>query len=532
MSAGRRRTRNGVLVLVFVVAASVGVGLSGLIAWGHPILAARWSMLWSLAAWAVAWVVAAVVAGSLPRRISLGLVLLAAVALRVAALAGPPTTSDDLYRYAWDGRVQAAGMDPYANPPSAPAVARLRQPWLWPDAAGCAGLHRPAGCTRINRPDARTIYPPVAEAWFASVYRLSGISAKHKAWQVAGLVADLAAVACILVALRRRGGDVRRLAWYALCPAPVFEFVNNAHVDGLAVALAVGAVLVLSPPRAARRLPRRLSGRFSGRFSGHFTRRLPRRLLWSEAARDVAFGTLVGAAALVKLYPALLLLIVLGAKRSRPWLSFTRAAAAAGSLALVTYLPHVLSAGVRVLGYLPGYLREEHYVQGGRFLLAGTIGLSGWQAGAASAAVLVIAVGWVVVTRPDPVTAASVLLGALFVATTPVQPWYAAGLVAFAALDGWPWIISITLAGYPYFFAVILDYRHAAGLGRAAYGAALAVVSVAWLGRRQLQARGGLRGGHDAHVDRAAAVEPAVAAGPVPGGEHRPGGAGPVTERL
>ena len=34
-------------------------------------------------------------------------------------------TSDDLYRYAWDGRVQAHGVDPYASPPLEPALARF-----------------------------------------------------------------------------------------------------------------------------------------------------------------------------------------------------------------------------------------------------------------------------------------------------------------------------------------------------------------------------------------------------------------------
>src|SRR6202035_2198863 len=106
-----------------------------------------------------------------PRRFAVAAIVAAGVALRIAALAGPPTTSDDLYRYSWDGRVQAAGIDPYASPPTSAALVRLRDPWLWPDAAGCAALHRPDGCTRINRPGQRTVYPPLAEAWFAVAYR-------------------------------------------------------------------------------------------------------------------------------------------------------------------------------------------------------------------------------------------------------------------------------------------------------------------------------------------------------------------------
>jgi hypothetical protein len=41
------------------------------------------------------------------------LILLGGIAIQLAALAGPSLGSTDLYRYIWDGRVQAAGIDPY-----------------------------------------------------------------------------------------------------------------------------------------------------------------------------------------------------------------------------------------------------------------------------------------------------------------------------------------------------------------------------------------------------------------------------------
>ena len=39
----------------------------------------------------------------------------------------PPTLSDDMYRYVWDGRVQAQGINPYLYPPKAPELAYLRR---------------------------------------------------------------------------------------------------------------------------------------------------------------------------------------------------------------------------------------------------------------------------------------------------------------------------------------------------------------------------------------------------------------------
>jgi hypothetical protein len=442
------------------------VGLSAAVAWGHPILAARWELLWQLGLWTAAGAVATVGALRLPPRPALMLVLLIGVAVRVAALAGPPTTSDDLYRYAWDGRVQAAGIDPYRYPPSAPQLAGLRESWLWPDPAGCAALIRPPGCTRINRPDVRTIYPPVAEAWFRAVYRVTGIASRYKSWQVAGLVADLMTLGLLVAGLRRWGRDPRWVALYALSPAPVLEFVTNGHVDGLALMFTVAAIALAVPA-----LPKAGDGK-------------------AAAGRDLAVGLLIGAAALVKLYPAILLVALLGLPRIRPWLSAVRSPAAAALLTLVTYLPHVLRAGVHVLGYLPGYLREEHYDQGGRFLLAGAVGLHGVAADGLAALAVAGAVGWVAWRRPDPTMAASALIAVLVLTTTPVQPWYAVSLLAWAAFTGWPWWAAVVAAGYPYFFAIILDNQHATGIGQASYGAALVLLLIAGRGQLALGSTG------------------------------------------
>src|SRR5712692_773247 len=46
-------------------------------------------------------------------RSTLVLVLLFAGIFRLSIVFAPPYLSDDVYRYVWDGRVQAAGMNPY-----------------------------------------------------------------------------------------------------------------------------------------------------------------------------------------------------------------------------------------------------------------------------------------------------------------------------------------------------------------------------------------------------------------------------------
>ncbi len=95
-------------------------------------------------------------------RWSLGLALAAGLAARLLVLAGPPLMSTDLYRYVWDGRVQAAGINPYLYIPADPALAGLRD-----EGGGAEAIF-----ANMNRADtAPTIYPPAAQLLFAAIGR-------------------------------------------------------------------------------------------------------------------------------------------------------------------------------------------------------------------------------------------------------------------------------------------------------------------------------------------------------------------------
>lgn len=435
---------------VLVVAAGTEVGLSLRIARGGALLESRWWLLAQLGLWAAAWVVGVAGAFRVTRRSGLAVVFIAAVALRLAAVAGPPLTSDDLFRYSWDGRVQAAGINPYEYTPGSEYLVHLRESWLWPEDRPCPLAYREHGCTRINRSWVHTIYPPVAEAWFAGIYRLSGIGARYKPWQVAGLLTDVLVVALLMTALRRRGRDPRWAALYALCPAPVLEIVNNGHVDGLAILLALAALTVASPPvdRVSR---------------------------LSASRRDVVAGGFVGLAVLVKLFPALLVLAIAAASPERRR-ALLRTGGAALAVCSAGYLPHVLAVGGKVVGFLPGYLREEHYDGTGRYLVAAALHLPGGLAGPLSALAVAGAAAWVWLRHPPAPLGATVLMGTLLAAASPVQPWYAVTLLAFATLAVAPQWAAILVAGYPYFFAVILLHPDRVGMGEAVYTAAVVFV--------------------------------------------------------
>lgn len=444
------------MTAAFGAAVTIGVLLSVHVARGEALLASRWWLLAQLAVWALSWIVAVATAFRLPRRRAVPLIFLAALALRLGAIAGPPLTSDDLFRYSWDGRVQAAGISPYEYTPGSPELTQLREPWLWPEERPCPLAYRPDGCTRINRSWVHTIYPPAAEAWFGGIYRLAGIDARHKPWQLAGLATDMLTMAVLVQALRRRGRDPRWVALYALCPAPVLEIVNNGHVDGLAILLSLMALTVASAPAGEQRQ-------------------------WSLPQREVAAGALVGLAILVKLFPALLVVAIAAASPDRRSRALLRTGGAAAAVCFAAYLPHVLEVGSKVIGFLPGYFREEDYDGAGRYLVAAALRIPGPLAGPFSALALAGAGAWVWIRRPAAATGATVLMGTLLLAASPVQPWYAVTLLAFATLATQLRWTAVVAAGYPYFFALILLHPHRVGIGQLAYVAAAGAVTAVGL---------------------------------------------------
>jgi hypothetical protein len=126
---------------------------------------------------------------------------------------------------------------------------------------------------------------------------------------------------------------------------------------------------------------------------------------------------------------------------------------AVGTVALA-YLPHVIAVGPRVLGYLPGYLHEEGYAAGKRFLLLRALAIPDrWSA--AVAAMMLASVALIAWRRvADPAAAGGVVLLAAFLLATPVQPWYGLSLAAVAVLAGRPEWLTAAAAGYPLYLSL------------------------------------------------------------------------------
>lgn len=414
-----------VTVLLLVSAALVAISSDAALA--PPGLAGLDVQWLVLLAWLTAGSASAVLLCCRRRRATTGLVVAGALLIGSAALVGPPRFSDDSARYAWDGIVSGAGISPYAHPPVAAELSALRPLWLFPpvalgsdgqSACSTAGSRltrqTPDGaplCTMINRPEVPTIYPPVAQGWFAAVRAVVPREARWWPMQVAGLFASLGVTAALIAGLRRRGMDDRWAAIWAWSPFVAIEAVGNAHVDSVGVLLALAATLVLAA-----------GGQPASRSGGRL--------------RPWVGGVLLGLAAATKLVPLMAAPPLL---RRSP----ARVLAAAAAAVTAVYLPFVLVGGSDVLGYLPTYLVEERYTDGSRFALVAAL-VPGAAAGWVAVALLAVATGlaWWRADPERPWHAQTLLVGTVLLVVNPLYAWYALTLVPFVALSRrWEWLV-------------------------------------------------------------------------------------------
>lgn len=382
----------------------------------HPVVlvAGAW-VAFGCAAWLVRGVTV---------RVAVGLIVVGGIALQVLALAGPPQNSSDLYRYIWDGRVQVAGIDPYLYAPSAQGVAALRNDFLWSATRttrydDCVtSLPRPkdpafgrvAGCTPMNKPKVQTVYPPVAEAYFSAVQLAAPADDSTTPIQAAAATFAVLVLGVLLFGLRLLGKNPRLAALWAWCPTVPLEAGQNGHVDVVAVFFTLIALLLLTRAKTTKRV--------------------------------ILGGVLLGLGIATKVTPVLVMPAVL----RRGWVAVSTAAVAAVGL---VYLPHVLAVRSRIIGFLPGYLKQEGYSNGTGYSV---IGLVVHGKAATGVAVVLLGIAALLILRyadPDrPWQGGMLMTAAALAVCTPDFQWYAILLVMLVALDGQPEWLAIAAGGY------------------------------------------------------------------------------------
>jgi hypothetical protein len=298
--------------------------------------------------------------------------LLVAVGLlpRLLLLPAEPRLSEDLYRYLWDGRLVAEGVNPFLHAPSDPALEHYRGPLL----------------ARLNHADVPTIYPPMAQLLFGATARLAP---EPWAWKATLLALEAILLLALASLLRARGQPSERLLLYFWNPLVAVESFGSGHVD-----LAAAAFLLLA-------------------------------LAFLEAKRPRLSGAALASAVLVKYMPLLLVpallrrraFAVLGAAAIVGALLFLPFAAAGTALwtGLATYLRHWEFNGSLYTAIRPFFRTGEppRLILGAALVAASLV--AAWRSRTLTGATLALLATWIV-------------------ASPTVYPWYLVMLVALLPL--------------------------------------------------------------------------------------------------
>ncbi len=355
-------------------------------------------------------------------------VLVVALALRAAVLSAPPTLSDDVHRYIWEGRVLAAGANPWRLAPDDPALAPLRDATIHP---------------HVNHPGLAAIYPPLATAGFALVAAIQPSVLAMKLWV---LLHDLALCALLARWCARRGGSAWDAIAYAWNPLVVCEYAGSGHVEPVGIVWLVAALALAERGRA----------------------------------RALASAGAVVTGALVKLVPLAAVPFLW-----RTWPGRVRALAAvtlAGSLAAYVWLARGPDSG---LAAYAARWRHNDALFGPLAWMLGDGAARLAVAAALSGLVLVgLRRGW------EPVEGTRRLIGAALLLGPVVHPWYLGWVLALQPLaPSPPWLLlsGLVSLGYGALAPPAEGAAHHPALAWRAveYGApAILAAALAWRRRR------------------------------------------------
>jgi hypothetical protein len=357
----------------------------------------RWFLKVALVQSALYLLASFIILRSRSSRATLLLTILFAVLFRLSIIFSPPYLSDDIYRYIWDGRVQAAGINPFRYIPAAPELAHLRDDAIYP---------------RINRRDyAHTIYPPVAQIIFLLTTRIS----ENVTWMKFTMVVfEAIAVWAIAQLLASFGLARERILLYAWHPLLIWEFAGSGHADAITIAFIALAFLA-----------------------------------WRRNAH-LGAGVALACATLTKLIPVVLLPALLRHERWKPVVAFV-------ATIIVGYLGYLSVGLVGAMGSLPVYSSEQGLMTGKQYYL---LNVARKLFGANVSPVVYICAGmlvmaaialWVLLRKPRPedkLEAPMALATATTVLFAPHYSWYFTWLVPFLCFTPSLWMFYLTIASF------------------------------------------------------------------------------------
>ncbi len=188
------------------------------------------------------------------------LIILFGLLFRAIIFPSQQIQEDDVYRYLWDGKVFANGINPYEYAPSEVnnfKALRIQNPEYyyevyvernereleqldvlkWESPKSLQYLER------VNHPDVPTIYPPMAQFVFRLIHHVKPDSIV--ALRIGFLFFDILTLVFIVGTLTRLGLNKCHCLIYFWSPLIIKETFNSTHLDIIGISLLTGSIYFL-----------------------------------------------------------------------------------------------------------------------------------------------------------------------------------------------------------------------------------------------------------------------------------------------
>jgi len=141
------------------------------------------------------------------------LIIAFGIIFRITLLPTSYSTSDDIHRYLWEGKVIVNGYNPYTTPPEDSSLIHLHDD----------------NYEKVTFKHMTAIYPPLSQVVFAVNYLIAENSALFL--KVIYLLFEVITLIFLLKLLILKGKDPKLILLYAWLPLPIMEYFINAHID-------------------------------------------------------------------------------------------------------------------------------------------------------------------------------------------------------------------------------------------------------------------------------------------------------------
>ncbi len=151
--------------------------------------------------------------------------LIAGILFRIMLLFSLPNLSDDVYRFIWDGRLAANGINPFSHLPTEiiqmPPVNGITKELFG----------------QLNSPDYYTIYPPVLQGVFWLTAKLFPVNvfASVVFMKCIIFLVELGTVFLLIQLLKKISLPIHLSLLYFLNPLVITELTGNVHFDGVMI---------------------------------------------------------------------------------------------------------------------------------------------------------------------------------------------------------------------------------------------------------------------------------------------------------